>query len=119
MIGLEFGEKVLYKIQPRAKLQKIQPRWDFGIFIGVRRRSNEVMIATKEGILFVRSVKRIPFEKRWSSDCLKWIRWAPWNKYRGAEDADGDVLDGIPEEREGDLYRHPREGTEESVHQVE
>ena len=41
MVGLEFGEKVFYKIQAGAKLQKIEPRWKEGIFVGVRRRSNE------------------------------------------------------------------------------
>ena len=36
----EFGEKVLYKLKLGSKMEKIKKRWDFGIFVGVRRRSN-------------------------------------------------------------------------------
>ena len=35
-------------------------------------------------------------ERRWSQDCLDWVRWAPWRKYKDAEDAD----DGI----NGEIY---------------
>ena len=62
VLGLEFGEKVLYKRKIGAKLEKLNPRWDYGIFVGVRRKSNQVMISTPEGISYSRSVKRIPVE---------------------------------------------------------
>ena len=77
------------------KLQKINARWDLGIFVGVRKRSNELAIAAEDGIHFVRSVKRVPFEKRWGEDCASWVKWAPWNRYKDAEDADGDIPEGI------------------------
>ncbi len=62
ILGLEFGEKLLYKTKRGPKLEKINERWDHGIFLGVRRKSNELWIGTKEGIESVRSVKRIPSE---------------------------------------------------------
>ena len=77
VVGLEFGEKVFYKIQAGAKLQKIEPRWKEGIFVGVRRRSNELLISRPEGVLALRSVRRLPAEKRWSEDCVGWVQWAP------------------------------------------
>ena len=49
MMGIEFGEKVLYKIKLGQRLEKINSRWDFGIFVGVRRKSNEMWIATRDG----------------------------------------------------------------------
>ena len=49
VVGLEFGEKVLYKIHGGPKLQKINPRWEPGIFVGVRRRSNELLISRPKG----------------------------------------------------------------------
>jgi hypothetical protein len=81
VLGLEFGEKVLYKLKPGAKMEKINSRWDFGIFIGVRRRSNEVMLSTVGGIEYARSVRRLTAERRWGPDCLTWVKWAPWHKY--------------------------------------
>ena len=32
--GVEFGEKLLYKVKPTVKLEKINSRWAFGIFVG-------------------------------------------------------------------------------------
>ncbi len=57
--GIEFGEKVLFKIKLGLRMEKINARWDEGIFAGVRRRSNEIMVATREGIKNVSSVKNL------------------------------------------------------------
>ena len=86
-------------------MEKIRARWAYGVFVGVKRRSNELMISTPEGIHFVRAVRRIPAEKRWGEDCVNWVKWAPWRRYKDAEDADGDVPEGVvaeePRAREG------------------
>ena len=39
VLEVEFGEKLLYKVKPTAKLEKINSRWELGIFVGIRRRS--------------------------------------------------------------------------------
>ena len=98
ILGLEFGEKLLYKVKRGSKLEKINERWEHGIFLGVRRKSNELWIGTKDGIESVRSVKRIPVEQRWGEDCVNWIRWAPWRRYKDAVEADGDLPEGVPAE---------------------
>ena len=54
------------------------------------------MIACADGLYFVRSIKGIPIESRWGRDCIDWIKLAPWNRYKDAEDSDGEVPDGIP-----------------------
>ena len=64
VLGVEFGEKVLYKVPKKAKMDKLSPRWIHGIFVGVRRRSNEFQVATKEGIMSVRSIERVKKELR-------------------------------------------------------
>ena len=63
-------------------MEKINAKWEFGIFVGVKRSSNEVMVATPKGIEHVRSVRRVPFEHRWGDDNTSWVRWAPWNEYK-------------------------------------
>ena len=60
ILGVEFGEKVLYKIQAGAELQKISPRWEYGIFVGVRRRSNELLVSRPDGVMAVQYDKLIP-----------------------------------------------------------
>ena len=95
VLGVEFGEKLLYKVKPTAKLEKINSRWEFGIFVGVRRRSGEVWVAVKGKVLSARSVRRIPVEHRWGEDCLSWVDRVPWNRYKEALDADGDVPEDL------------------------
>lgn len=98
VLGIEFGEKLIYKLKPGIKSEKINARWEEGIFVGVRRRSDELRIATKEKFVSARSVNRIPVERRWSTDTLAWIAAAPWNKYKGDEYIDWDIPEGVPVE---------------------
>ena len=60
VLGVEVGGKLLYKVKPTAKVEKINSRWQFGIFVGVRRRSGEVCVAVKGKNLSARSLRRIP-----------------------------------------------------------
>eukprot|EP00973_Karenia_brevis_P021175 2910711-Karenia_brevis.AAC.1 len=64
--------------QRGAKLEKIKPRMEYGMFVGANRKSNEFLIADEEGVRRVRSIRRIPKEQKWGVDNLKWIKWAPW-----------------------------------------
>ena len=95
---MEFGEKLFYKVKRGSKLEKINERWEYGIFLGVRRKSDELWIGTREGIESPRSVKRIPAEQRWGEGCVNWIKWAPWRRYRDAVEVDWDLLEGVPAE---------------------
>ena len=70
-------------------------QWECGIFVGARRKSNELMVATRGGVKMARSVRRIIKENRWTEDTLKWVRHAPWHLYEDAEDGDGDIPEGV------------------------
>ena len=66
-LGVEFGEKVLCKFVPKGqKMEKINARWGYGLFIGVRVRSNELLVVDEEtkDIKCVRTVRRVPEEQR-------------------------------------------------------
>ena len=45
ILGIEFGEKLLYKVKPKDKQEKINTRWEYGIFVGVRRKGGELWIS--------------------------------------------------------------------------
>ena len=62
--------------------------------------SNDIMVSTKEGLDNVRSVRRIPKEKRWSTENLEQVTWAPWHRYKDDEEADGDVPERVEREEE-------------------
>ena len=77
ILGIEFGEKLSYKAKPKDKQEKINTRWEYGISVGVRRKSGEIWISVGDKVLGARSVRRIPVEDRWSEDCVKWVKRAP------------------------------------------
>ena len=72
-------------------MSKMKPRWEYGIFIGIRQRSGEVWVASEDKISTARSVRRIPVEERWSEDSVGWVKVVPCNRYRGDAEADGEV----------------------------
>eukprot|EP00973_Karenia_brevis_P029989 4134747-Karenia_brevis.AAC.1 len=50
-------------------------------------------------------IRDSPKEERWGEDCLRWV---PWKKYEGGEEADGEVPEGVKdEERDCLLYTSP------------
>ena len=81
LLGIEFGEKLLYKVKKDAKLAKARERWEYAIFVGIKRRSGEVWLAADGKIFSARSVRRIPVLERWCEDCVKWVTRVPWNRY--------------------------------------
>ena len=98
VLGLEFGEKVLYKHKQEAKAAKIRSRWDYGIFVGVRPRSGEVWIATTTATFPVRAVRRLPIDQRWSQDSVGWPRRTLWNRYKDDRGADGELPEEVRQE---------------------
>ena len=92
VLGLEFGEKVLYKRKTETNyMEKILPRWEYGLFLGIKQSSGELLIMGPNGLKVVRSARRIPSEERWDPKCLDWVRLVPWNLGDGDKKADGDI----------------------------
>ena len=62
-------------------MEKVNARCGYGLFVGVRPKSSELIIIdgeTKE-LKYVRTAKRVPEEQRWDSNNLEWISIVPWN----------------------------------------
>ena len=78
VLAVEFGERLLWKVRPKNKLEKFNARWEYGVFVGARTRSGEVWVATKEGTKAVRSVRRSTAD-RWKPDNKEWVKCVPWN----------------------------------------
>ena len=82
--------------------QKLNSRWGKGSFVGVKRSSHhEPLVVNKEGLVYARHIMRLPFEQSWSGDCVDWVRWVPWHRYKDDEGADGDLPDEVSEAEEG------------------
>ena len=59
VLGLEFGEKLAYMKAKGNKLNKLKSKWGMGIFVGVRRKTNEIMVATPGAVTSARAVKQL------------------------------------------------------------
>jgi hypothetical protein len=81
-------------------LDKLSSKWEFGIFVGIRQKSGEIWVADRNGVHKARSVRRLAKQDRWTTDSVSWVRNAPWNRYKGQEDADGDIVYVEPEIKE-------------------
>ena len=50
------------KVRQKNKLEKLNPRWEYGVFVGVKVTIGETWVVTKEGLQAVRSVRRLSVE---------------------------------------------------------
>ena len=70
-----WGETVDYRVRTKHKLE---PRWQAGIYCGVRLGTTEKIIATEDGVVVVQSIRRKPKELRWDADLFKKAKGTPW-----------------------------------------
>ena len=91
LLGVEFGEKLLWRKKAGSKMDKLNPKYEYGIFVGARPRSGELWVATAAGVVKARAARRIVRELRWSPDSLAWVRHVPWNRYKDQPEADGEI----------------------------
>ena len=101
-MGIEFGEAVLWKRKAvGGALGKLSSTWDDGIYLGVRGRSGEMIVADGKGVWKTRSIQRKPVGERWRKESVDMVRHAPWRKFDDDPEADGElpaVIRVLPEE---------------------
>ena len=83
VMGLEFCVKVLWKDHPGKGMAKFDARWGYGLFLGVRSRSGELIVVDGESkeVKYVRTVKRIPEEHGGTQ-----ITWSGSQWFHGTEE---------------------------------
>lgn len=95
VLGIEFGEKVLWEQRQTGPfLKKLEAKWQFGLLVGIKKTSGEVMIANEDGTMKVAgTIRRVPAETRWEIANLDWVKHVPWNLGKEDNAADGDAAD--------------------------
>ena len=74
-----FGEVVEFR---RKTAHKLEPRWERGIFLGVKETTTEKIVGNKSGIYVVQSLRRKPAGDRFSTELVDEIEGLPWNPNR-------------------------------------
>ena len=70
---VEFGDVVLYmavKSKKDKSKDKLNPKFEYGIWLGVHSRSNEDIVGTDQGVVRASTIKVAPEDERWSSDSV-------------------------------------------------
>ena len=83
----EFGETVLYLKMGTKGRDKLDSRWETGIWMGVKDETGECIIGTSEGTVKARDFKRIADNSaRWSAELVKSVKGTPWQPTPGRND---------------------------------
>ena len=74
----EFGELVLYRpLGEEKKRKKVDPRWQYGVFLGVATRSNEVYMGTEDGVVKAWAFRRLRTQDRWDAAKVLGVKGSP------------------------------------------
>ena len=76
----EFGENVLFML-PRTKTEKkhkMDPKFETGIYVGLRQNSNELYVGNDKGVIKVRTIRRLPPASRWDNEMFGKFKGLPW-----------------------------------------
>ena len=66
--------------------------WSYGVFLGIKGRSNEFIVSDANGVYKARTVQRRSIGDRWGVASAEQVRYAPWKVREDDEKADGEVL---------------------------
>ena len=78
-----FGERVMYLPARTAE----DRTWNFGAYVGMRRKTNEHLVAGEDGVVVrARALRRVRPSERWNKDLLDRILGTPWAPVDGARE---------------------------------
>ena len=94
-----------------TKISGIESKWRTGIFVGLRERSEELLMMTENGVFRARSIKRKPEQERWDKEFLEKAVGTPWEPIPGRRKGEQTDLPGhvavIPASEAGILEVQP------------
>ena len=79
----EFAENILWMQSERPGDDKLESKWKDGVYVGLRMRSGELLVATEDSIVKARSWCRKPEAERWNKEALSKIKGVPWEPVPG------------------------------------
>ena len=73
-----FGDKVLARPISSEPLNRKNPRYKFGVWLGVRNNSAQCFVETAGGVFRAREVRRIEHQNRWDKETINYVIGHPW-----------------------------------------
>ena len=95
----------MYIVSDSVGKDKLNSRWEDGVFVGIRERSGEILIGTHKGVVKARAFRRKGTEKeRWNNDEIEKCTGLPWEPVPGREGIE--VKSSVNERRDPDEEIH-------------
>jgi hypothetical protein len=79
----EIGECVWFLRALSEGKDKLDTRWEDGVFAGVREESGEIYVMSSQGVRKVRAYKRRPEGERWNQEEFSQAAGTPWEPEPG------------------------------------
>ena len=79
----------MYKVKGQKHKNALDPKWEEGVYLGIKRGTNERYIGTPDKITTSSAVRRRPKEERWNAAAVLNIRGLPWDMDINEEAAEG------------------------------
>ena len=73
-----FGEKVLARQITTDPMNRMNPRYQYGVRLGMRNNSAEGLIANADGVFRAREIWRLEHQDRWDTDAINSVIGVPW-----------------------------------------
>ena len=94
--SVTFGERVWFK-PLKSYLEGPYDTMREGMFMGAHGRNGDALVMTKDGVIKGGSVKRMPEEKRWSTEDFDQMCGTPWKmRPQKPEDLDAPIAIAMP-----------------------
>ena len=78
-----FGEKVLARRVTTEPMNRITPRCQYGIWLGMRNNSAECFIGNADGVFRAREIRRLEPQDRWDKRAIHRVIGVPWRTTDG------------------------------------
>ena len=78
-----FGEKVLAKQITTDPINRMNPRYHYGIWLGMRNNSAECFIGNPDGVFRAREIRRLEPQSRWDAEAINGVIGVPWRMTDG------------------------------------
>ena len=79
-----FGEKVLARKITADPMNRMNPRYHYGIWLGMRNNSAECFIGNADGAIRAREIRRLEPQDRWDAEAINNVIGVPWRRTDGS-----------------------------------
>ena len=78
-----FGENVLARRVTTEPMNRMNPRYQYGIWLGMRNNSAECFIGNADGVFRAREIRRLEPQDRWDTKAIHSVIGVPWRMTDG------------------------------------